>query len=277
MSLFKNNYVVGAATISNVANNEVGGHAYSVLGTYEINTDNGTSVKLVRYFNPWHAEVWNTNPWGDNSANWTNYTKSQVPYLNGNDGIVFSTVEDYAVNFGVTNWGEIHDDFDVSFIDIAFNYADLSSHYFEVNFTYFGDAGNDLYIFNDQSDGRLLLGCNAPLSISGLVVIYQNGTSYKANGDTVKIANASRGTYKASFYMKKNQNYVKYLTLTGYSQAGKLNFIPVAHNEIIDYQKKQCPNNCNLQGRCNTFDGTCTCYFGVIFVFIIKSFKSFIV
>ena len=89
-NLFKNRYIVGAATVSNTANNEVNGHAYSVLGAYEVTTDNGTTVKLIRYFNPWHVEVWKTNPWGDNSANWTNYTKSQVPYLNGNDGIVFS-------------------------------------------------------------------------------------------------------------------------------------------------------------------------------------------
>ena len=273
VTLFKQNFAVGTATIYNTANNEVGGHAYSVLGAYEITTDNGTKVKLIRYFNPWHVEVWNTNPWGDSSANWTNYTKSQVPYLKGNDGIVYSTVEDFYVNFGVTNWAEIHDDYDVSFIDVAFNYDDLANHYFEVNFTYFGDAGNDLYIFNDQSDGRLLLGCNSAVSISSLVVIFQNGTVYRAGGDTLKISNAPKGSYKATFYMKKNQNYVKYFTLTSYSQAGKLNFVPLANNEILDYKEKECPNNCNLQGRCNTFDGTCKCYFGVYFhLYII--FKS---
>ena len=102
----------------------------------------------MRYFNPWRSEVWQTNPWGDNSKNWTEKVKRQVPYLQGNDGIVFSTIEDYAQNFGVTNWAEIHDNYDINFIDIAFNYIDFNYHPFEVNFTYYGDDGNDLYIFN---------------------------------------------------------------------------------------------------------------------------------
>lgn len=263
-NLFKNRYIVGAATVSNTANNEVNGHAYSVLGAYEVTTDNGTTVKLIRYFNPWHVEVWKTNPWGDNSANWTNYTKSQVPYLNGNDGIVFSTVEDYHDNFGVTNWAEIQDDYDISFIDIAFNNNDSLPHGFEVNFTYFGNVGHDLYIFNDESDGRLLLGCPAPVSISSFIVTFQNGTVYRGSGSTVKIANATPGVYKAKFNMQKNQNFVNTFTLTAYAQYGKVNFIPPANNVVIDYQKKQCPNACNLQGSCNSYDGTCRCYFGVI-------------
>lgn len=268
-SLFKKNFVVGSATVSQKANNEVGGHAYSVLGVYEVTLDDKqTKVKLVRYFNPWHSEVWKTNPWGDASANWTDYVKSQVPYIKGNDGIVFSTIEDYHANFGVTNWAEIHDHYDVSFIDIAFNHDDTFPHPFEVNFTYYGDDGNDLYIFNDQSDGRLLLGCSAPVSISGFSVFHQNGTEFKASGSTVKIENAPKGKYVAKFYMRKNQNYTKSFTITGYSQEGKLNFIPPNDNVIIDLKKKQCPENCNLQGSCNTFDGKCRCYFGVFTLFI---------
>lgn len=263
--LFEKNFAVGAATVGQKLKNEVGGHAYSVLGVYEVTLDDKTTkVKLVRYFNPWHSEVWKTNPWGDNSANWTDFVKNQVPYLQGNDGIVFSTIEDYHGNFGVTNWAEIHDYYDISFIDIAFNFDDFSNHQFEVNFTYFGDPGQDIYIFNDQSNGRLLLGCTAPVSISGFSVIYQNGTVYKTNGNTVKIRNAPAGLYKAVFSIKKNQKYVKYFTITGYSQQGRMNFIPLKNNEILDFSKKKCPNNCNLQGSCNSFDGTCKCYFGVV-------------
>ena len=241
----------------------MGGHAYSVLGVYEIKTDNGTSVKLVRYFNPWHSEVWATNPWGDNSANWTNYTKSQVPYLKGNDGIVFSTIEDYFANFGVTNWAEIHDDYDISFIDLAFNYDDLLAHPFEVNFTYYGNAGKDLYIFDDQSQGRLLLGCAAPVSISGFTVVSPNGTVFKASGDTVKITNAATGMYKAKFSMKKNQKFVHSFPLTAYAPGGNVTFIPPTNNTVVDLTKKQCPKHCSLQGSCNLADGTCRCFFGV--------------
>jgi len=58
--LFEKNYAVGCATTSN-AKNEVKGHDYAVLGAYEVTLDNGTQVKLVRYFNPWRTEVWKTN------------------------------------------------------------------------------------------------------------------------------------------------------------------------------------------------------------------------
>lgn len=266
-NLFKKNYVVGTATVAVQTANEVGGHAYAVLGVYEVTLDDKiTKVKLVRYFNPWHSEVWKTNPWGDTSSNWTDYVKSQVPYINGNDGIVFSTIEDYYTNFGVTNWAEIQDDYDVSFIDIAFNHEDLLPHSFEVNFTYYGDLENNLYIYNDQSDGRLLLGCSAPVSISKFTVKSQNGTIYKASGSTVKIENASPGIYVAKFDMKKNQNFTKYFTLTAYSQEGKLNFIPPKNNKVIEYQKKKCPNNCNMQGSCNTAEGKCRCFYGVNYI-----------
>jgi len=254
--LFQKNYTVGC---------EVANHAYSVLGVYEIKTDNGTNVSLVRYFNPLHAEVWKANPWGDESANWTNSVKKQVPYKNGNDGIVFSTIEDYQANFTLTNWAEIHDDYDVNFIDLAFNYDDTSSHHFEVNFTYYGDAGKDVYIFNDQNDGKSLIGCSASVTISKFVVYSQNKTVFKSNpGNIVKIANAQPGIYKASFSMKKNIKVVKSFTMTAYCQEGNVNFIPPKKNIINYLQKKQCPNNCNFHGSCNTFDGTCRCYFGVI-------------
>jgi len=261
--LFKKNYAIGCATNTN----EVGGHAYAVLGAYEVTLDNGAQVKLVRYFNPLRTEVWKTNPWGDTSPKWTNNVKKQVPFTNGNDGVVFSTIEDFFVKFKVTNWAEIHDDYDVSFIDVAFNYADSSFHYYEINFIYFGDADNDLYIFNDQSNGKLLLGCSSLISISNFSVVSSNGTVYSASSDTVKISKAAPGIYKACFSIKKNQKYVKYFTMTAYSKKGKLNFILPKDNVVIEYQKKQCPNNCNLQGKCNTFIGTCTCYFGVFFFF----------
>ena len=265
--MFQNNYVVGAETISNTAFNEVQDHAYSVLGAYEITTDNGTKVKLINYFNPWNAEVWSENPWAHNSANWTIFTKSQVPYLNNG---IFSTIEDYYANFGVTNWAEIHDDYDISFIDIAFNSNDTSVHAFQVNFTYFGDVGNDLYIFNDQSDAKLLLGCPAPVSISSFTITFQNGNVYSTNGDTIKIANATPGVYTAKFNMQKNEYYVNSFTLTSYAQQGKVNFIPPANNVISDYPKKECPNACNFQGSCNTDDRTCLCYFGVNIFLVFK-------
>ena len=208
-------------------------------------------------------EVWTTNPWGDQSANWTDYTKSQVPYYNRNDGLAFVSAEDYFSNFHLTMWAEIRDDYDVNFIDFALNSQDSLTHHFDADFTYYGDPGNNVYIFNDQKDSRLLPGCQAPITVSSLTVTYQNGTVYSGNGFNVKIMNASAGVYHVAFYAQKLQSYARYVTITSYSQEGKVNFIPPAQNSFVDYLTKQCPNACNLQGACNSFSGVCTCYFGV--------------
>lgn len=269
MDFFKKRYLVGAITPGSDTQ-EIGNHCYSVLGAYEVQLENGSKVKLVRYFNPHHSEAWDSNPWADNSSQWTDFVKNQVPYMKGDDGIVFSTVEDYLVNFRITVWAEIYDDYESTFIDVPFKGGDdmILDYPYEINFTYYGDPGQDLYIFNDQSNSRLLMECGALVEISDFCVFYQDGTKYCAPKSTVKIPNAPQGSYIARFTLKKNQNLTKYFTINSYSQAGKLTFIPLENSLIADYKKKKCPNSCNLQGSCNTVDGTCKCYFGVkIFIF----------
>lgn len=271
-SKFKKNYVVGCSTNGLKYLREAEGHAYSVLGVYNVTLDDRkTTVKLIRYFNPWHREIWATNPWADDSRYWTDFVKSQVPYLNANDGISFSTIEDFHVNFGMTEWAEINDSYDVSFIDIAFNYDDLMNHYLEFNFTYYGDPGQDLHIYIDQSDSRLSKGCLNSVSIDLFTVFDQNGKRYLVERSFLKIENAPVGMYLVKLNVRKNHNHVKYFTVTAYSQEGKINFIPPANNTIIDLKKKKCPGNCNLQGSCNTAEGKCRCYFGVIYIFKIIS------
>lgn len=267
VDLLAKDYVLGAATIGNVAKNEVGGHAYATLGAYNVELDDGQKVKLVRYFNPWHSEVWKNNSWGDDSKNWTDKVKAQVPYLTGNDGVVFSTIEDYHSNFGVTNWAEIQDDFDISFIDLAMNDDDLLLHDFETQFYYGGSNQRPLYIFNDQSNGRLLMGCTNPLSVSSIIVIDPSGKSTTVNEDQVKIDRPEPGLYTVRIRAKKQHSYARYLTVTTYAMIDKVKFVPKENNEV-KYYKKSCPNNCNFQGKCNTFSGECSCFFGVNFYFV---------
>ena len=265
--LFANDYVVGTATVGQKLNNEVGGHAYSVLGTYEITTDNGTKVKLVRYMNPWHSEVWKTNPWGDSSANWTNYTKSQVPYISGNDGIVFSTVEDYFLNFGVTNWAEVHSDYDVSFLDISLASAPGNvSTSFDAYFNFTGDATKPLYISIFGFDGRLLQGCGNPYNVDSFVVLDPNRQVISSSWGTAKIVNPIKGKYYVKASIKKLQDYARYFTVTGYAPSGTVTFYPKDNNDVPTNVK--CPNDCNFQGSCNTLTGQCKCYFGVNNIFL---------
>ena len=269
--LFKSNFVVGTGTsTSSSTTSEVKGHAYAVLGAYNVTLDNGSTVALINYYNPWHSEVWTTtNPWNETSPNWTPYVKTQVPFITGNDGIVFSTVDDFLRNFVFLVWGEIHDDYDVSFIDIPLNYVDNLYHNYKVNFTYYGTPGNDLYVFIDLSDGLIFNGCGSPVAITRFSVTQlstgQVTTPYYSNAYNVKLANATQGTYTISFNVMKKLSFIKYITMTAYSQAGSVNFVPQIYGigqamNLI----KQCPNNCNLQGLCDTYTAVCTCFFGVI-------------
>jgi hypothetical protein len=56
-NLLSKEYPVGAATVNIASTNEVAGHAYSVLGTYQVKLDNGSTQKLIRMYNPWNKEV----------------------------------------------------------------------------------------------------------------------------------------------------------------------------------------------------------------------------
>ena len=228
--MFANDYVVGSATVGQQANNEVGGHAYAVLGAYDVYTDNGTLVRLVRYMNPWHSEVWTTNPWGDNSANWTNYTKSQVPYINGNDGIVFSTVEDYFLNFGVTNWAEVHSNYDVSFLDISLAAAAINvSTSYDAYFNFTGDQSQPLYISIFGFDGRLLQGCGNPYNVDSFAVIDPNRQVISSSSGTAKIVNPIPGKYYVKASIKRIQDY-KYFYSKNEINLSKTNFFKVNLN-----------------------------------------------
>ena len=263
---FQKGYVVGSGTSQNTQ--EVGGHAYAVLGAYTVTLDNGTKVNLIRYFNPWHAEVWVSNPWADNSTLWTPSVRSQVPsFTVANDGITYSTPADFKANFGNIVWGEVRDDYDLSFIDLPLtNIYDSLPHTFTFNLTYYGAAGNDLYVFIDQSDGYIWNGCNTPISAASMQLIASNGTVYSpvySNVPTVKISNAANGVYTVKVNIAKNQNWARYFTVSSYSQVGAVNFIPPASSAASAFNA-ECPNSCNLQGRCNTATGVCSCYYGVI-------------
>jgi len=61
-----NDWVAGAATPADKSKTKlVEGHAYAVLGVYNVNDRYNNPVKLVKCFNPWgsHKE-YPENPWG---------------------------------------------------------------------------------------------------------------------------------------------------------------------------------------------------------------------
>jgi len=277
--LLSKHYPVGSATVNVEKTNEVSGHAYSILGAYEVILLNGKTEKLIRMYNPWNREVWLTNPWSDNSSNWTESVKAQVPYVDANDGIFYVCAADYLANFGVTNWAELRDDYDVTFQDIATKDVLEQDINYTTVFTY--TPNNNLsnltfYVLIDTSDTRLNLGCDNPFDTIDLKVITPTGTILGLDiyGYNVKVANATAGNYTVTATVIKHKDYVKYFTITIYGPESQSVFFPLANNYIV-YRRIDCLNDCSDHGDCNNYNGKCICDFGVIIFFSITLNRFF--
>lgn len=245
--------------------NEVGGHAYSILDAVTVKLDNGSTEKLFRMYNPWNSEVWKENPWGDESSVWTPSLKSQVKYVNQNDGQFYVSTKDYLENFGMINWAEIQRNFDVAFQDIALSKTLDESKEYTAQFNYKG-SGKPLYVSVDVTDSRLQMGCGQPWDINNLKVVSPSGKAFETNRDSdgmvIKIENAESGVYIVTAEIRKKKAFASYFTITTYSAVDSVTFIPKKDNEV-KYDLKKCPNDCNKKGRCNMFKGVCHCYFPV--------------
>ena len=91
-------FLVGVDTGSNPPNGLAGGHAYSVMGAYQLTDSSGNVLhKLFRIRNPWGIDSY-WGAWNDGDSRWTAAFKAQVPYANANDGYFFVENTDF-VNF----------------------------------------------------------------------------------------------------------------------------------------------------------------------------------
>ena len=65
------------------------GHAYSLLGVHYLYDSAGNLAHtLMQMRNPWGTENY-VGPWSDKSSLWTSEYKSQVNYVDANDGKFF--------------------------------------------------------------------------------------------------------------------------------------------------------------------------------------------
>ena len=69
-------------------------HAYTVLGTQELTTEDGTTQRLVKMRNPWGNETYH-GPWSDGNQVWTDDLRDEAGHEIKNDGIFFMPVENY--------------------------------------------------------------------------------------------------------------------------------------------------------------------------------------
>lgn len=103
-----------------------------------------------------------------------------------------------------------------------------------------------------------MLGCDAPYSASNLEVKTPSGQTL--SGDkTVKIPNAASGKYTLTVTATSYKDWMKYFTISAYSPANSLSFDEISDNQV-NINEKKCPNDCSNHGRCNSFNGKCTCH-----------------
>lgn len=79
----------------------VSGHAYTLLGVYNIKYSMGTE-KVVKLRNPWGEQEWK-GKWSDGNEIWETVSqgeKERVGYTNNShDGIFFMTYDDFIGNY----------------------------------------------------------------------------------------------------------------------------------------------------------------------------------
>jgi hypothetical protein len=76
------NYVMGCGIGASNNYGLVNGHAYSLIGAYEIKNNNVVTNRLYRIRNPWGVDVY-TGKWNDgDTASWTPSAQTQAGYVN---------------------------------------------------------------------------------------------------------------------------------------------------------------------------------------------------
>ena len=116
-------YIMTAGTSADTANLDieenglVPGHAYTILGVYEISS--GVKTRLVRIRNPWGAGEW-SGDWSDNSSLWTNAIRRQVGIdsKRKDDGEFFMSFEDFLTYFCMMGICQLHNDYIYNVIKI---------------------------------------------------------------------------------------------------------------------------------------------------------------
>lgn len=267
----RNNYPMGCSTPDNLnLTNEISGHAYSVLGAYNFTTSSGEYIKLIKVFNPWSKEVWDANPWGDNSVKWTPEIKKILNHTSKNDGIVYNTPEDYLYNFHSTSWAEVHLNYEVSYVDVPLNPKILNKEIiYNISFNVKNANKQPIYISVDEPDSRLFqneegVACQCPFVVSrSFKALGKNGKVVVSNsyGKEKFVTIEEDDDYILNIGVNNLRNYGKIFTVTAYAPINSFNF---TQNFNSGEKEKLCVNNCSGNGKCNYFDGTCKCFIGVL-------------
>lgn len=266
---FSKLYPIGAATPNGITT-EVEGHAYSIIGAYDLTLSTGAKVQLIKMYNPWNKEVWTSNPWADSSSKWTTEIKSLVGYVNANDGVFFVAPADFITIFDLVNWAEVNPGYEVSYVDIPIDTLSLNlNKAYTTNLKVSGNTGKlPVYVYVDQPDSRLFENCGGPYQLYSMKATTSAGASIQPTQVSEYVVTLTNDdTYTFSANLVNKASYSKYVTVTAYHPKGVLTFTST-YTKIAE---KGCAalNNCYGNGKCNYLSGTCQCFTGVNQKFLI--------
>lgn len=88
----------------------VSNHAYSIINSYTVRLNNGSTVDLIKLRNPYATDS-GTNLYSDGEASWNNVSiaeKARIGYsLNTIDGDFFMNKEQFNISFSTISWNPI--------------------------------------------------------------------------------------------------------------------------------------------------------------------------
>ena len=154
----KKGFLVTAGTSGDtysISMEEVGlvpGHAYTVLGVKEVNTQKGKQ-KLVNLRNPWGNGEW-SGAWSDGSRKWTEDLKKECGnYEDKDDGSFWMSFEDFCKYYLITGICHLYQDYNYSTLHV---YKESSKRAFLSRIEIDGD-NTHCFLMLHQKNPRVIL------------------------------------------------------------------------------------------------------------------------
>lgn len=219
-------------------------------------------------FNPWGHEVWKSNPWADTSSLWTTEIKEKVGMVSADDGVFFVTPEDYLKNFEITNWGKVRPNYDVENIDVPIDNVNLNTQ--QIISVLVKITNNvalmPVMVYIDQPTTRLEQKCGNPFELTSFwAVDAKKQIISPTNFGEYVVSLYSDGTYNFTAKIKNKKSFNRYITITAYYPKNiTFSFLPQTNKKQNNLKNCSTLKNCNGNGKCNFYSGTCICFRGVI-------------
>jgi len=164
-----NNYLIGinVPDSKNGINGIIGGHAYSVLGTYVVSNAT-SSFNLVKVRNPWGSDTW-TGDWSDNYVGWKTVNGSSINKVS-NDGDFFVDMQDIMSVFSTIVIGNYSENSQVYFTESLNDDGQIKMYEFTSPVTQTISLSMEFY------NSRMYTpGCRTGAASKGTLTLMQNG------------------------------------------------------------------------------------------------------